>query len=143
MLFLRGDIPSYAVEIAAALIGSLITVIITMLLLARQSESELLRERNVRLLDAKIKVYDGLIDAVKMMIRTGQIGPEQQLEIQMLNQRLSFYASTEVLGADPLRPGVRGGSSWGEGPLRERCDARPSQGQCHYSPGEDDRGPVL
>lgn len=98
-LFLRGDVPSYAVEIAAALMGSLITVIITMLLLARQSESELLRERNVRLLDAKIKVYDGLIDAVKVIVRTGQVGPEQQLEIQMLNQRLSFYASTEVLRA--------------------------------------------
>jgi hypothetical protein len=75
--FLHTGTPAFAYEIAAAFMGALVTVAITMILLNRQSEVEMQKERNVELLKQKIAVYAGLIE--------------------MLNLRLSFVASTDVL----------------------------------------------
>lgn len=96
-LFLGPDTPTYASEIAAALMGSIITVVITMLLLNRQSEAELSKERNVKLLEGRISVYGDLVERVEKVLVKGQVALEDEIAIQMLNQRLSYFASAEVL----------------------------------------------
>jgi hypothetical protein len=96
-LFLGPGTPAYATEVAAALMGSLITVVITMLLLNRQSETELSKERNVKLLESRIKVYEDLVGRVEQVMLKGQVNLEDEIAVQMLNQRLSYFASAEVL----------------------------------------------
>jgi hypothetical protein len=66
-LFLGPNSPDYANAIAAAFMGALVTVVITMVLLNRQSEAELLKERNVEVLRKKIEIYDGLTDRLQAM----------------------------------------------------------------------------
>ncbi|HZJ02724.1 MAG TPA: hypothetical protein VFE20_03425 [Thermoleophilia bacterium] len=98
-LFFGEDAPPYASEIAAALMGSLITVVITMILLNRQSEAELLKERNVKMLEARLDVYTELIKSLGPLIGNRKLEVSDQLTIQLLNQRLSFVAGPEVLQA--------------------------------------------
>ncbi len=96
-LFLDTASTNYASEIAAAFMGALVTVVITMILLNRQSEAETLKERNVELLKQKIAVYGSLIDRLESIMRKGEVSLEDEIAIQMLNLKLSFFASTEVL----------------------------------------------
>jgi hypothetical protein len=96
-LFLDQGTPPYAFEIAAAFMGALVTVVITMILLNRQSEAEMLKERNVELLKQKITVYGDLIDRLEAIMRKGEVSLEDEIAIQMLNLKLSFFASTDVL----------------------------------------------
>jgi len=55
------------------------------------------KERNVELLKQKIAVYAGLIDRLEEIMRKGEVSLEDEIAIQMLNLRLSFVASTDVL----------------------------------------------
>lgn len=96
-VFLTQSTPPFAFEIAAAIMGSIITVIITMILLNKQSEAEMMKERTVKILEQKLKVYDGLIDQVKKVLIKGKVSDEDIVEIQILNQKLSFIACREVL----------------------------------------------
>lgn len=96
-LFLTKTTFPYAYEIAAAFMGALVTVVITMILLNRQSEVETLKERNVELLKQKILVYGTLIDRLEAVMRKGEVSLEDEIAIQMLNLKLSFFASTDVL----------------------------------------------
>jgi hypothetical protein len=74
-LFLDTASTNYASEIAAAFMGALVTVVITMILLNRQSEAETLKERNVELLKQKITVYGTLIDRLESIMRKGEVEP--------------------------------------------------------------------
>jgi hypothetical protein len=55
------------------------------------------KERNVELLKQKIAVYGTLIDRLESIMRKGEVSLEDEIAIQMLNLKLSFFASTEVL----------------------------------------------
>jgi hypothetical protein len=96
-LFLENTTIPYAYEIAAAFMGALVTVVITMVLLNRQSEVETLKERNVELLKQKIAVYAGLMDRLEAIMLKGEVSLEDEIAVQMLNLRLSLFASTDVL----------------------------------------------
>ena len=96
-LFLENTNIPYAYEIAAAFMGALVTVVITMVLLNRQSEVETLKERNVELLKQKIAVYAGLMDRLEAIMLKGEVSLEDEIGVQMLNLRLSLFASTDVL----------------------------------------------
>jgi hypothetical protein len=96
-LFLENTSIPYAYEIAAAFMGALVTVVITMVLLNRQSEVETLKERNVELLKQKIAVYAGLMDRLEAIMLKGEVSLEDEIAVQMLNLRLSLFASTDVL----------------------------------------------
>ena len=96
-IFFEQQIPPYASTIASAFLGSIITVIITMILLNRQSEAEMAKERNVKLLETKIETYNDLIERVKNIMIKGSVSSNDVAEIQILNHRLSFVAAQKVL----------------------------------------------
>jgi hypothetical protein len=95
--FFKPGIPDYAVNIAAAILGSIITVCITMILLNKQSEAEMLKERNAKLLEAKVDLYSDLIDRIKDVIKKGAVDRSDEIEMILLNHRLSFFAGENVL----------------------------------------------
>ena len=117
-LFLDTKNTGYATEIAAAFMGALVTVVITMILLNRQSEPSAEGRSGTRAARArsrtcyraaqcalaarlvpkqKIAVYGTLIDRLESIMRKGEVSLEDEIAIQMLNLKLSFFASTEVL----------------------------------------------
>ena len=84
-------------ELYAALIGVSITIILTNILLSRQTTAELRKEENVMFLNQKMKVYNELIDQLYDIISKKNILEEDIIEIRLLNQKLAFIASQSVL----------------------------------------------
>lgn len=86
-------------ELFAALIGVSITILLTSILLRRQTVAELRKEENVLFLDMKMKVYLELIDQLQDIMSKKNILEEDMIEIRLLNQKIAFISSQEVLEA--------------------------------------------
>lgn len=86
-------------ELFAALIGFALTVLTTSLLLHRQTEAELAKEENIQFLNLKMKIYLELIEQLHDVVSKRRIAPEDVIELRMLNQKIAFIASPEVLWA--------------------------------------------
>lgn len=86
-------------ELFAALIGVSITILLTSILLKRQTEAELRKEENVMFLELKMKIYTELIDQLQDIISKKKILEEDMIEIRLLNQKLTFIGSEAVLVA--------------------------------------------
>jgi len=84
-------------ELFAALIGVSITILLTSILLKRQTGAELRKEENVMFLDLKMRTYTELIDQLQDIISKKKILEEDMIEIRLLNQKLTFIGSEEVL----------------------------------------------
>ena len=84
-------------ELFAALIGVSITVLLTSILLKRQTGAELRKEENVMFLDLKMRTYTELIDQLQDIISKKNILEEDMIEIRLLNQKLTFVGSEEVI----------------------------------------------
>lgn len=84
-------------ELFAALIGVSITVLLTSILLKRQTGAELRKEENVMFLDLKMKTYTELIEQLQDIISKKNVLEEDMIEIRLLNQKLTFIGSEEVL----------------------------------------------
>lgn len=86
-------------ELFAALIGVSITIVLTSILLSRQTRAELRKEENIMFLNLKVKIYQELIDQLHDIISKKKILEEDMIEIRLLNQKLAFIASQNVLFA--------------------------------------------
>ncbi len=86
-------------ELFAALIGFALTVLTTSLLLHRQTEAELSKEENIQFLNLKMKIYLELIEQLHDVVSKRRITPEDVIELRMLNQKIAFIASPDVLKA--------------------------------------------
>ncbi len=86
-------------ELYAALIGFALTVLTTSLLLHRQTEAELAKEENIQFLNLKMKIYLELIEQLQDVVSKRRITPEDVIELRMLNQKIAFIASPDVLRA--------------------------------------------
>lgn len=84
-------------ELFAALIGVSITILLTSILLKRQTGAELRKEENVMFLDLKMRIYTELIDQLQDIITKKRILEEDMIEIRLLNQKITFIGSEEVL----------------------------------------------
>jgi hypothetical protein len=89
----------YAIEIAAAFMGGILTIIITGILLHKQTAVELERERNARIFEEKLNVYNKILEAIQSVLDEGTIDRKRKLEFQMLNLKLIQIAPQEVIGA--------------------------------------------
>lgn len=88
----------YASEIAAAFMGGILTIIITAMLLHKQTEVELEKESNVKIMERKINVYDEILTIIKPVLYEGKIERKQKLKLQLVNLKLVQIASPEVIG---------------------------------------------
>lgn len=86
-------------ELFAALIGVSITILLTSILLKRQTEAELRKEENIMFLDLKMKIYQELIEQLYDIISKKKVLEEDMIEIRLLNQKIAFIASQDVLVA--------------------------------------------
>lgn len=91
--------PQYSIAIASAFMGCIITVIITYILLNKQTENELDKERNAKIVEEKIKVYDAILTTIETVLTRAypiKIAPNDMLRIQLINQKIIQIASEDV-----------------------------------------------
>lgn len=97
-LLLGGDAPDYATEIAAAVFGGLLTIVVTAIMLQKQSEVDMRKDRNAAMLGARLGLYDGLIEELGAILAADEI-TQHIVAVQVLNQRLALLASKDVVQA--------------------------------------------
>jgi hypothetical protein len=98
-LIFRSNIEPIITEIFAAIIGFVLTVLTTSFLLSKQTEAELTKEENIQFLNLKMNLYLELLNQLQDIILKRKIGKEDIIELRLLNQRVSFISSPEVLVA--------------------------------------------
>jgi|GEM_PF-537967 len=86
-------------ELYAALLGVILTALITFALLSKQTQAELNKEESIKFLDLKISVYTELIHQVQDIMTKSEITDIDMIEIRLLNQKITYVASVEVLDA--------------------------------------------
>jgi hypothetical protein len=68
-------------------------------LIEKQGESERASQLNDKILQAKVDLYNRLLGQVKDVMLREEVSYADQVEIQIINQQLSYCASEEVLEA--------------------------------------------
>ncbi len=93
---ISADFP-FSQELLLVFIGAIATVLITALLLNRQTELELRKEGQVLLLDQKAAVYTAVIEHVGEIVEKGRMDKAELYELRVLNHRLAMIASAGVI----------------------------------------------
>ncbi len=84
-------------EIVLVVLGTLATVLITAILLNKQTEVELTKEQNVKFLDLKTTIYLDLLHYLEGLFHQPQITEDDVVRLQFLTHKLAISASPEVL----------------------------------------------
>ncbi len=84
-------------EILLVILGIVATVLITALLLNKQTEVELEKEWSIKFTDMKADTYLSLLDQIEKHLASGGITPEERLRLQFLTHRLALVAAPNVL----------------------------------------------
>ncbi|MBB6062580.1 hypothetical protein HNP65_001018 [Thermosipho japonicus] len=96
MYYSNSDFP-YSQEILAALIGTVITILITSLLLNKQTEVEMLKEENLKILELKASIYNELFSYLEKVFLKQEVTKSDIIKLKLINQKLSTIASIDVL----------------------------------------------
>ncbi len=84
-------------EIVLIALGTIVTVLITAMLLNKQTEVELKKEENVKFLDLKTEVYFDLLARIEEILLSGHAGDDDLLRLRFLSHRLAVVACPPVL----------------------------------------------
>ena len=87
----------FSQEMILIFLGAIATILITAILLNRQTELELRKEGQVLLLDRKSSVYIELIDRVGDIVARGKFDDDNLAELRRLNHKLAMIASPDVI----------------------------------------------
>lgn len=91
----------YSVEIAAAFLGTLLTVSVTALLLrhetAYKTNAELDKEKNVKIYDERIKTYTELMEKIEEILLRETVDDKDSIQLQFLFHKMAFVAGKPVL----------------------------------------------
>lgn len=107
-LLLSGQAPDYATEISAAVFGGLLTIVITAIMLQKQTEVDMKKDRNAKMLEAKLGLYEKLMEEVGQILSGTGGNPDEAdgdradimdhlVAVQVLNQRLAVLGNDEVV----------------------------------------------
>lgn len=83
-------------EMFAAIIGVVITAIITMMLLVGQTDSDEKREKKGKVFEEKLRMYQEYLDTLYEVLKDGRITNDEKL-------RLAFKTSSVAMHCDPER----------------------------------------
>ena len=96
MYYSNSDFP-YSQEILAAFIATVITILITSLLLNKQTEVEMLKEENLKILELKASIYNKLFSYLEEVFLKQEVTKSDIIKLKLINQKLSTIASINVL----------------------------------------------
>lgn len=90
------DIP-FAQEVVLIVMGTLMTVLITALLLNKQTEVELKKEQSLRYMELKSQLYLTIVDDLERILGKGELNQKDLLHLEFFTHRLAIAASPAVL----------------------------------------------
>ncbi len=101
-LFLRlayhvSDKFPFTQEIILIVLGTLATILITAMLLNKQTEVELQKEQSVKFIDLKTETYQHLIDMLEEVSLKKELEEKDFIKLRFNSHRLAIFASAEVL----------------------------------------------
>lgn len=93
------DFPPFAKEIMAAMLGSVITVAITVLLLRYQTTSEVNRDKSIAVFQEKLRIYEGFSEFLCHLSGEGRVDAEGERALRHWAMKLSLICGQEVSDA--------------------------------------------
>jgi len=110
-------------EIVLVVLGTVATVLITALLLNKQTAVEVQKEQNIKFLELKRKNYEDLINQIEDIVLSEKITDEDIVRFQFITHRLAISSSPPVLEEyhnflEALNAAARDRSITGEDPKK-------------------------
>ncbi|MGA1863223.1 hypothetical protein OWM07_10095 [Deferribacter thermophilus] len=96
LYYLNNDFP-YSQEIVAVFLGTIVTILITAILLNKQTEVELLKEENLKLFEFKADIYNELFKYLEDVFMKQDLTDYDIIKLKLINQKLATIASKDVL----------------------------------------------
>lgn len=87
----------FAQEVVLIILGTIITVLITALLLNKQTAVEIEKEQSIKFLDLKAKTYEHLLSLLESMSQLETFTQRQLTDLKFMTHRLAIVSSAEVL----------------------------------------------
>ncbi len=84
-------------EIILIILGTLATILITALLLNKQTSVELGKEQSIKFIELKTETYQKLIDTIEEMVLHKNITSDDLTKLKFHTHRLAIFASPAVL----------------------------------------------
>ena len=91
------DTLPYSQEIVLAFVGAIITILITAVLLNKQTEVELKKEESIKYLDLKSEIYMDLLNHLQSFFIAGEASEADIITLKFLNHKLALVADPDVL----------------------------------------------
>ncbi len=91
------DSTPFTQEIILIVLGTVATILITALLLNKQTSVELEKEQNVKFLELKTNTYQELINTIEKIIMEKNLTDKHLTQLTFHTHRLAIFASPEVL----------------------------------------------
>ncbi len=84
-------------EIVLILLGTIVTIIITALLLNKQTAVEIEKEQNIKYLELKTNTYEKLLNLLEEMALMDSFSKKELVNLKFITHRLAIIASASVL----------------------------------------------
>lgn len=96
---LSGTWPSSEIsaQIMAALAGAVVTAIITMFLLLGQTSSEEQKERNAKIFEEKLQIYNDFLQKLCDVVSNMEISKQEEIELELQVARIAMHTSAESI----------------------------------------------
>jgi len=91
------DSMPFAQEIVLVVLGTLATILITAMLLNKQTSVELEKEQSIKFIELKTETYQRLIDTIEEIVAQQDLTPEMLNKLRFNSHRLAIFASPSVL----------------------------------------------
>ena len=91
------DSMPFVQEIVLIVLGTLATILITAMLLNKQTSVELDKEQSIKFIELKTETYQRLIDTIEEIVAAQNITPEMLNKLRFSSHRLAIFASPSVL----------------------------------------------
>jgi len=91
------DTTPFTQEIVLIILGTVATVLITALLLNKQTAVEIQKEQSIKFIDLKTRTYEELINQIEEISQSEKINKGDMISMQFITHRLAIFSSPQVL----------------------------------------------
>lgn len=91
------DRTPFTQEIVLIILGTLATILITAMLLNKQTEVELKKEQSIKFIELKSDIYMDFISHIEQQMLEKSVSEKDQIHLQFLTHKLAMVASPGVL----------------------------------------------
>ena len=91
------DSTPFTQEIVLIILGTVATVLITAMLLNKQTAVEIQKEQNIKFIELKAKTYEELLKKIEDMSLSVDVTGDDIIRLQFITHRLAIFSSPPVL----------------------------------------------